>query len=224
MMFTYNLDDLKKPLRNSYGADTSACPLEWTSNNRSRGQSDITALLINHFLGGLILRSISDAGIVHYWNRINDVKHDLTFNQYTYSEYHGLFQSHISEVGAVEMLQDNDVKRRYELLLTKVEAELPPKKMCGQQVCTVMSCCSRICELSRFNSFCKEDCPKNKRGNSCGYKRCGYFQHTNGKPTPIRDVILDLINIFFNPDIFAYNFTIFALIIISIISFVRHAH
>ncbi len=53
----------------------------WSQDNPARGQCDITAIVINDFFGGEILKTFIDEQ-AHFYNRIDGVNYDLTASQF----------------------------------------------------------------------------------------------------------------------------------------------
>lgn len=54
----------------------------WSAFNPARGQCAVTALLVQHELGGDIIRAELSNGETHYYNRLNNIVIDLTDQQY----------------------------------------------------------------------------------------------------------------------------------------------
>jgi hypothetical protein len=67
-------------VRRAWAADTSF-DSRWTSKCPAAGQCAVTALVIQDYLGGQLLRAEVE-GISHYWNRIKDTDVDLTREQF----------------------------------------------------------------------------------------------------------------------------------------------
>lgn len=68
-------------LEESWCAETSADPDNWTPENPAWGQCAVTALIVQDHLGGLLLRTCNE-GVSHYWNRIGGIEIDLTRSQF----------------------------------------------------------------------------------------------------------------------------------------------
>jgi hypothetical protein len=88
---SYTLADLERAIRESWSRDTVENDDGWTSDNPSRGQCDITSLVIHDLLGGDIL----GAGVFldgehvenHMWNRLSSgIEVDLTREQFKRGE------------------------------------------------------------------------------------------------------------------------------------------
>ena len=77
--------ELKQLLIKSWNRDTCSKGLrdKWSNENPSLGQCAITALIVNDFFGGKIMRCIASSGS-HYYNIINDELVDLTLIALTF--------------------------------------------------------------------------------------------------------------------------------------------
>lgn len=53
----------------------------WSQDNPARGQCDVTAIVINDFFGGEILKTFLE-GQPHFYNRIDRVSYDFTASQF----------------------------------------------------------------------------------------------------------------------------------------------
>lgn len=99
----------------SWNLETCAPGLkdEWTIENTSLGQCAITALIVNDFFGGKIMRCMASSGS-HYYNIVDDELVDLTVEQFLVE----IPQYENSEERTREYLLGNeDTKKRYEKLL-----------------------------------------------------------------------------------------------------------
>jgi len=83
------LEQMLKALQASWGADTSFAADEWSPSNRARGQCVVSALVVQHYLGGELIRYRvleEDAATIretHYCNLLPDgTKIDTTASQY----------------------------------------------------------------------------------------------------------------------------------------------
>ena len=80
------LSALKLAIERSWGPDTSSDPAKWSESNRAYGQCAVTALVIQDFFGGNLLRveaSGPDEKVSHYYNRLRDGNIiDLTRRQF----------------------------------------------------------------------------------------------------------------------------------------------
>ncbi len=110
---------LKKLLKKSWTADTCIANLKeaWSSDNPSLGQSDVTALIVNDYFGGKIMRVMTTNG-PHYYNLINNKVVDLTVEQFDgeIPEY-----QNGEERTRAYLLSNEDTKKRYILLLNNLD-------------------------------------------------------------------------------------------------------
>jgi hypothetical protein len=60
---------LRSALEESWTPETSSDGKHWTPNNPAWGQCAVTALVVQDFLGGDLLRSVVQE-VSHYWNRL----------------------------------------------------------------------------------------------------------------------------------------------------------
>jgi len=81
---TPSVDELLDALRCAWARDTSASPESWTPENAPLGQCAVTALVVQDFFGGTLIRAIVRPDVSHYWNRLPDgTELDLTRSQFT---------------------------------------------------------------------------------------------------------------------------------------------
>jgi hypothetical protein len=85
---------IERAIRESWCLETSDDPVEWSPRNPSRGQCDITALVVNDLVGGELLGAsvYRDGRLVegHMWNRLpNGLEIDLTREQFRRGELIG---------------------------------------------------------------------------------------------------------------------------------------
>jgi hypothetical protein len=104
-------------LSKAWAADTSSCPEQWSASNPARGQCVVTALVIQDFLGGELIRGIVDgSNESHYWNEIRNGDLDMTIQQFE--------RTVIIRFDRVrpraELLANRDTLRRYELFRSRV--------------------------------------------------------------------------------------------------------
>ena len=107
--------ELKQLLMQSWNLETCSPGLrdKWDEENPSLGQCAITALIVNDFFGGKIMRCMSSSGS-HYYNIIDDELVDLTVEQFLGE----IPQYENGEERTREYLLSNeDTKNRYEKLL-----------------------------------------------------------------------------------------------------------
>lgn len=114
-----NLNELEKIIRLSWTKETCFPKLEndWNKDNPSIGQCAITALIVNDFMAGKIMRCMC-GNISHYYNIINEAIVDLTFEQFK-----GNIPDYVNgeERTRDYILSNNDTKERYLLLLKNVK-------------------------------------------------------------------------------------------------------
>ena len=67
-------------IRRSWGPDTSA-DSGWSASCPAKGQCAVTALVVQDYLGGQLLRA-GIGGVSHYWNAVQDEELDLTRQQF----------------------------------------------------------------------------------------------------------------------------------------------
>lgn len=78
-----NQVELKKLLKAAWSKETSADPKNWTLKNPSWGQCAITALIVQDFLGGELVRTVVEPFGSHYWNKLpNGKEKDFTRQQF----------------------------------------------------------------------------------------------------------------------------------------------
>lgn len=111
------IDDVCEIVRMSFSKDTCYPNLkrEWNDNNSALGHCAITALVLNDFLGGKIMRCESETGS-HYYNLINNKIVDLTACQFNSLPNYKNGEERTREY----LLSNEDTKIRYKLLLERV--------------------------------------------------------------------------------------------------------
>ena len=115
------LDDLKQVLINSYSAKT--CHEEYKEEfkqNKFRGQCVVTALIVQDYFGGKILRTeIDGERHSHYFNEIDGKTIDLTAEQFGLApEY-----KNVEERNREKLLSDRNTENRYKVLTNSVKDE-----------------------------------------------------------------------------------------------------
>lgn len=102
----------------SFSKDTCYPDLRdrWSEENSSLGQCAITALVLNDFLGGKIMRCMSETGS-HYYNLINGEIVDLTVSQFSSLPDYINGEERTREY----LLSSEDTRNRYKLLLESVK-------------------------------------------------------------------------------------------------------
>jgi len=116
-----NLKTLSFALLNSWGADTAKG--DWREDVPSLNQCAVTALVVQDYFGGSLLRCSLNDGDSHYWNNTNYLGEvDLTFSQFAV-----IGQTDIGETIVRDreyVLSFPDTRKRYELLKSRVEKYL----------------------------------------------------------------------------------------------------
>lgn len=108
-----SLESLAAALRSAWSAETANGV--WSSRVPSRGQCAVTALVIQDFLGGELLRTEVD-DVSHYWNRLPDGSEvDLTRAQFEQFD-----PAEIQTRPRAYVLLFPDTCRRYQLLRNRV--------------------------------------------------------------------------------------------------------
>jgi hypothetical protein len=72
------IEDLEERLREAWSNQTST---KWTEQNPARGQCSVTALAVQRLCGGEILKTDTPDGL-HFYNRVDGVRRDLTASQF----------------------------------------------------------------------------------------------------------------------------------------------
>ena len=103
------LDELTKIIELSWTKDTCVLSLqdEWNSEYKSLGQCAVTALIVNDFIGGKIMRCMCETGS-HYYNLINGEIVDLTKKQFKVLPNYSYSVERTREY----LLNNNDTKKR----------------------------------------------------------------------------------------------------------------
>lgn len=112
------VEELIKILEMSWCKETCTPSMQddWNESNKAIGQCAVTALIVNDFLGGMIMRCMTESGS-HYYNFINNSVIDLTSSQFTMKPNYTN-----GEVRSRDYLLSNeDTKKRYLLLLNRVK-------------------------------------------------------------------------------------------------------
>ncbi len=77
-----SIDGLRQLLLLAWQADTSFLPMDWSAENPSLGQCAVTALVVQDFFGGELVRGRTHSA-THYWNLLPDGRElDLTADQF----------------------------------------------------------------------------------------------------------------------------------------------
>jgi hypothetical protein len=116
--------DVSQPLlvdliRQSWSRETAYDAAAWTRTNPASGQCAVTALVLQHYLGGELLRGQIN-GQEHYWNLLPHGEIDLTREQFEPT----CVAAAPSDVARDYVLSFPDTVRRYTKLLKSVRARL----------------------------------------------------------------------------------------------------
>ena len=118
-----DIDDFKDALRRSWTAETCSPSWreKWRPDNPSAGQCAITALLVNDYLGGEIMRCMTEDGS-HYYN----LMYGSIVLDFTEEQFGGKTPDYRSgEPRTREYLLSNaDTAQRYELLKSNFEKSI----------------------------------------------------------------------------------------------------
>ena len=111
-------EEVTKIIKLSFTKETCYPSLKdiWTEDNKTLGQCAITALVVNDFLGGKIMRCMCETGS-HYYNLINGEIVDLTKEQFKELPSYQLSEERTREY----LLSNDDTKNRYKILLNNVK-------------------------------------------------------------------------------------------------------
>jgi hypothetical protein len=124
--YDVNIKDLSFALLHSWGADTAKG--NWREDIPSLNQCAVTALVVQDFFGGELLRCPLGENDSHYWNNTDEFGEiDLTFSQFAVDHSEDdLEQTVVRDRDYV--LSFPDTKMRYEILKKRVEKHLNGKK------------------------------------------------------------------------------------------------
>lgn len=110
---------LVRAIASSWSADTSNDPQRWNPDNPALGQCAVTALVVQDYLGGGLLRGMV-GDVSHYWNQLpGGGELDLTRQQFVQPSVQGVAQRTRDYV-----LSNVDTRRRYAALSTLVSRRL----------------------------------------------------------------------------------------------------
>ena len=124
------IGELRQLLSSSWKKETCSSGLrsEWNEKNPSLGQCAITALIVNDFFGGKIMRCMASSGS-HYYNLIEDELVDLTVEQFL-GEIPDYDNS--EERTREYLLSNEDTKNRYLLLKKNLQETIEEEKIIRQ--------------------------------------------------------------------------------------------
>lgn len=117
-----NLFELEFLLKDAWTSETcfKVNKEKWSANNPTYGQSLVTSLAANDFVGGRIFVCNSSTGD-HYFNVIDDKIFDLTTKQF-YGET--ILYGNNNEVFKEELLKDEEIKNKYFIFLNNIKNNL----------------------------------------------------------------------------------------------------
>lgn len=119
------LEEFKKALKKSWSKDTAheSVKKQWDTKNKELGQCAVTSLLVNKYFAGEIWKGdIVGKKYSHFWNVLpNGEKIDLTKSQL---KKENIKIVNIKVKTTKELLENKDLKIRYELLKKRVEKYL----------------------------------------------------------------------------------------------------
>ena len=116
-------NDLARALASCWSEETSSDRARWSPDNRAWGQCAVSALVVQDYLGGELLRGQMVDGS-HYWNVLpGGEQFDATRGQF---ETQPVF-SDISLRSRGAVLSHPDTKHRYEILSEAVRTALASK-------------------------------------------------------------------------------------------------
>ena len=112
------INEVKDMLEKSWTRETCSLSFKdnWNVDNKALGQCAVTSLIVNDFMGGKIMRCMTETGS-HYYNLINGKVVDLTCSQFKTIPDYTLGEERTREY----LLSNEDTKNRYLLLLKSVK-------------------------------------------------------------------------------------------------------
>jgi hypothetical protein len=118
------IKDLSLALLRSWGPDTAQG--NWKADMPALNQCAVTALVVQDYLGGELLRQELNDGISHYWNRLPCGQElDLTFMQFTITKQYGIGEIVVRDREYV--LSFPETLKRYNILKERVRLHLEVK-------------------------------------------------------------------------------------------------
>lgn len=115
---------LKKILKLCWSAETASG--NWSPENPALNQCAVTALIVQDYFGGELLRCPMTNGGSHYWNRLVDGKEiDLTEDQFNQIESKPI-KSDVVIREREYVLSFPETLKRYKILKTRIDSFLTP--------------------------------------------------------------------------------------------------
>ena len=112
--------EIKEALLKAWCAETATNGL-WTPACPSLNQCAVTALVVQDYFGGELLRCLMTNGDSHYWNRLPDgTEIDLTEDQFAYLKEEPIKNDFVIRTREYTLSFPDTVKR-YELLKERIE-------------------------------------------------------------------------------------------------------
>ncbi|HAB52722.1 MAG TPA: hypothetical protein DCQ26_01235 [Marinilabiliales bacterium] len=121
-----SIEQLKEAFNTSWCRETAyrADREYWSEQNKTRGQCTVTVMIVNDYLGGEMLRGYSKKyNLYHYWNIVNGMKIDLTFEQFVGDKDDIVFDNIVVKTKN-DLLKISNVRSRYQLLSRKIDEYL----------------------------------------------------------------------------------------------------
>ena len=112
--------ELLKAFHQAWCAMSSASPRQWSPENAAWGQCAVTALVVQDYWGGQLMRG-QMPGDSHYWNKLgNGQEEDFTLCQFTHRPAFSDVSVRTREV----LLANEGTKSRYTILSERVRMVL----------------------------------------------------------------------------------------------------
>lgn len=109
--------ELLEAFHQAWCAMSSASPRQWSPENAAWGQCAVTALVVQDYWGGELLRGQMPSDS-HYWNRLDDGQaEDFTLGQFA----HPPTFSDVSIRTRETLLANEGTKSRYNILVERVK-------------------------------------------------------------------------------------------------------
>jgi hypothetical protein len=126
----FELKDVVEALEASWNRDTAFDKDDWNTENPARGHCVVSSLVVQDYFGGELLGySVEGPGIreTHFVNQLEDgTVIDTTETQYISTVHMTLKSVRLDGFASIreKRLSDNDTRRRYEFLKSRVESYL----------------------------------------------------------------------------------------------------